>query len=167
MLSAKMNEQLNTHLNLEIFSSHLYLSMSAYFEKMGLGGFASWMYHQYEEETGHMQKFFKYVGDREGDVTISAMDAPQTTWESPLDAFEDSLKHEKEISAKINQLVDLALEERDHATNNFLQWFVSEQVEEESTVGQIVSKLQLIGDSKDGLYHLDKELNARTSTTTA
>ncbi len=161
MLSQKMQEALNKQVNEEFFSAYLYLAMSAYFESMNLSGFANWMYVQYQEENTHALKIFKYIIERDAEASLKAIDTPQLKWESPLHAFEDALNHKKKVSALINNLTDLALIEKDHATNNFLQWFISEQVQEEANAKKIKDQLKLIGNSSDGLFMLDKELALR------
>lgn len=161
MISEKMKVALNEQLNAELFSSYLYLSMSAYFDDINLKGMAAWMKMQSAEEYGHAMKFFDFiirVGQR---VTLKQIENPQLNWDAPQAAFEAALQHEKSITKKINDLTDLAISEKDHATNTFLHWFVDEQVEEESTVADIVENFKLIGDSKGGLFMLDKELGKR------
>ena len=167
MLSETMNSELNGQINAEIFSSYLYLSMSGWFESKGLSGFAHWMRLQAQEETAHAEKFFDFVHERNGRVILEAIDKPESEWQSPLDAFKAALHHEEFISGKINDLVNVAIDERDHATNNFLQWFVAEQVEEEATAGGIVDRLSLIGDDSAGLFALDLEMAKRANTAEA
>ena len=162
MVSEKMEKALNGQLNAEVYSGYLYLSMAAYFEDEDLAGFANWMRVQAEEELEHGMKFYDYIIRRGASVTLTAIDGPQTEWDSPLAAFEHVLEHEKMVTGLINDLVNLAIEEKDHATNNFLQWFVEEQVEEEANVGGVLAQLEMIGDDKSGLFALDKELGART-----
>ena len=164
MLSDKMNSALNEQINGEMFSSYLYLSMSGWFESKGLSGFASWMRVQVQEETFHSEKFFDFINERGGRVVLDAIEKPKAEWKSPLDVFEESLGHEEMISGLINNLVDLALTEKDHASNNFLQWFVAEQVEEEATAGAVVDRLRLIQDDSAGLFALDLEMGKRTFT---
>ena len=164
MISPDMEKALNDQINAEMFSSYLYLSMAAYFEDMDLGGFSAWMKAQAQEELFHAMKFFDYVNERGGRVVLGAIEQPAKEWSSPLQAFEASLDHEKYISKRINDLMNLAIDERDHATNNFLQWFVSEQVEEEDNVGQVVSRLKLMGEAAGGMFMLDRELGQRTFT---
>lgn len=161
MLSQDMEKALNKHLNEELSAAYHYLSTSAYFEQINLIGFASWMKAQATEELNHAMKFYNFIHDRGGAVTLTSVAAPRTEWESPLDAFEDSYNHECKVSKMIHNLVDLSLEEKDHPTNAFLQWFVTEQVEEEATAQGIVEKLKLVGDNKGGLFMLDKELGQR------
>jgi len=162
MISKTMEETLNQQINAELHSSYIYLSMSAYFESVNLRGFANWMRVQAQEELVHVCKFYNYLVERDGRVLLDAIDAPPTKWDSPLDTFEAAFKHEQKISGKINDLMDLALKEKDHATANFLQFFISEQVEEEATAKGVVDQLKMIGDAKAGLFMMDRELGART-----
>lgn len=164
MLSEKMTQALNKQLNAELFSAYLYLSMSAHFSDMGMSGFATWMNVQYQEEMSHAMKFYNYILERGGKVTLAAIDAPQTEWESTQAVFEDTLKHEQLITSLINELADLAIEEKDHATGIFLHWFVTEQVEEEDNVNEVLSKLKLTSGSGNGMFILDKELGLRVYT---
>jgi ferritin len=162
MLSPKIQDALNSQINAELYSSYLYLSMSAYCDSQNLAGMASWMRIQAQEEHAHAMKFFDFVNERDGRVLLAQIEAPKTEWTSPLDVFEETLAHEQKVTGLINGLVDLSLEEKDHASNTFLQWFVTEQVEEESTAKTIVDKLKLIGDNPVALYMLDGELGQRT-----
>ena len=161
MLSANLEKSLNDQLNAEMYSSYLYLSMNAYFKSVNLDGFANWMYAQAQEELMHAMKFYDFINQRGGRVVLSAIEAPPTAWDSPLAVFEETLKHEKKVTGLINALVETALGENDHATNIFLQWFVSEQVEEEDSVGSVLEQLKLLGDAKGGLFMLDRELAKR------
>ena len=161
MVNQKIQDALNAQLNAESFSAHLYMSMSAYFQSVNLKGMAHWMRLQAAEETAHELKFFDYILSRGGKVTLGQIDAPPTEWESPLAVFEAAYEHEQKVSAKINTLVDLSLAESDHASNAFLQWFVTEQVEEEESALEIVDQLRLIGDERGALFMLDRELGQR------
>lgn len=163
MLTKKMEEAINDQMNFEIFSANIYLSMVSYFEAQGLPGFATWMRAQYKEEIFHAMKMFDYVLEAGGRAQLSAIEAPPLEWESPLAAFENALAHEKVVTGRINDLMDLAQQEKDHASQIFFQWFVSEQVEEEATVGDIVSKLKLVGDG-GALFMLDRDLATRVFT---
>jgi len=163
MISQKIVDALTGQLNKEIFSSYLYLSMSAYFDSKNLTGMSQWMKLQSQEEYEHAMKFYDFILRIGGEVKLGSIDAPQTTWDSPLVVFEDSLNHERFISKSIHEIMDLAIEESDHPTKSFLQWFVDEQVEEEDTVQQIVENFKLIGESKGGLFMLDRELGARSA----
>jgi ferritin len=164
MLSKKMEKAINQQINAEMYSSYLYLSMATYFESKSLGGFSNWMRQQAQEEMFHGMKMFDYVCERGGRVTLDKIDKPPSKWTSPLNAFENVLSHEQKVTGLINKLVDLAQKENDHATNIFLQWFVSEQVEEEDTAGGLVDKLILIGKDANGLFMLDSELAQRAFT---
>ena len=164
MLSKKMEKAINQQINAEMYSSYLYLSMATYFESISLGGFSNWMRQQAQEELFHGMKMFDFVCERGGRVTLKAIDQPPAKWASPLDAMKNVLSHEQKVTGLINDLVNLAQDERDHATNIFLQWFVSEQVEEEDTAGSMVDKLKLIGKDANGLFMLDTELGQRTFT---
>ena len=163
MIDGRMQEALNKHTNSELYSSYLYLSMSAYFQSVNLAGFSAWMRVQAREELAHAMKFYDHVIERGGRVSLQAVEAPRSQWDSPLAAFEDAYRHEQKVTGLINQLVDQAVQTRDHATNNFLQWFVSEQVEEEASVDAIVQRLKLVGDSPGGLFMIDHHLGERAS----
>jgi ferritin len=162
MLPEKMETALNGQLNAELYSAYLYLSMNAYFRSVNLDGFANWMYYQAQEEVTHAMKFYDFINSRGGRVKLSQIDAPATEWNSPLAVFEATLEHEQKVTGLINDLVELALEEHDHATNIFLQWFVSEQVEEEESVGGVLEQLRLMGEAKGGLFMIDRELAKRS-----
>ncbi|MEA1949854.1 MAG: ferritin [Planctomycetota bacterium] len=162
-MKSEMQDAINKQINAELFSSYLYLSMSSYFESKDLPGMAAWMRVQAQEEVSHAMKFFDFVNERRGRVVLDGVGTPKTDWDSPLEAFEDAFKHECGISARIDSLVDIATEHKDHATANFLQWFVAEQVEEEATVDAIVARLRMFGDHSMGLVMLDKELAGRTA----
>ena len=165
MLKKKIQEQLNEQINAEIFSGYLYYAMEAYFESEDLNGFASWMHVQAQEELLHAQKFFNYINERGGKVELEAIEKPKAEWDSPLQAFEEAYEHETTVTERINNLYDLALEEKDHATASFLKWFIDEQVEEEATADEIVNKLKRVGDSGHGIFMLDSELGNRTLDT--
>jgi len=163
MLSKKMQDALNKHLNEEFYSSYLYLSIAAHFEEQNLKGFANWFKLQSQEEYGHAMKFYAFIIQAGGDVTLAQIGAPKTSWKTVMEAFKDTLAHEKKITGLIHKLVDGAMQSKDYAANNFLQWFVNEQVEEEATVEEIINKLEMIGDAKSGLFMLDRELGARAT----
>jgi ferritin len=162
MLTEKMQKALNGQLNAELYSSYLYLSMNAYFKSVNLDGFANWMHYQAQEELEHSMKFYDFILQRGGQVQLQQIEAPPTEWSSPLAVFEATLEHEQKVTGLINGLVDVAHEERDHATNIFLQWFVSEQVEEEENVGGVLEQLKLMGDASGGLFMIDRELAKRS-----
>lgn len=161
MLKEKVQKAINDQINAEQFSAFLYLSMSAYFYNKGLPGFANWMYIQYQEELTHANKFFKYVNDRGGKVTQKAIDQVDTDFEGVIDAFEKTLEHEQKVTASINNIMDIALAESDHATVSFLKWFVDEQVEEEANVTELLDTLKLINGQGNGIFMLDRELRGR------
>lgn len=161
MITEKIQKALNNQIKEEYFSSYLYLSMASYFESKNLNGFAHWMRVQSEEERGHAMKFYAYIHQQLGRVTLDAIDKPQSEWTSPLAVFEEAYRHEQKITKLINNLIDLMIAEKDYATNIFLQWFVTEQVEEESSAADIVEKLKMVGDSKQGLMMLDSILGQR------
>ncbi len=164
MIGKKIEKALNAQLNAEFYSSYLYLSMAAYFESINLPGFANWMRVQTQEEEFHALKFNDYIIERGGRVTLQAIEAPPTEWASPLDAMEATLTHEQKVTGLINDLVFLARDERDNASEIFLQWFVTEQVEEEDNVNKILAQLRRIKDKPHGLFMLDRELGQRVFT---
>jgi len=164
MISKKMEQALNKQLNNEFFSAYLYLAMSAWSENRGLKGFANWFYVQYQEENFHAMKFYTYLLDQGAEVDLLKIEKPETNFSSPLEAFEKTLEHEQFITKSIYELVDLAVSEKDHATNAFLQWFISEQVEEEASVNEIIDNLKLIDNQGNGIFMIDKELGTRTFT---
>ena len=161
MLSKKLCDALNKQLNNELYSAYLYLSMSSYAGSIGLKGSANWFMVQYQEEMVHAMKFYNYINSRGGHVELAAIAAPPTEFPSLLDMFERTLTHEQFITSSINELTDLALSEKEHATNIFLQWFVTEQIEEGENDRDIIGKLKLIGDNGQGVLMLDNELAAR------
>jgi ferritin len=164
MLSEKMQEKLNSQLNAELYSAYLYLSMSAYFESLNLPGFANWMRVQAREELLHTEKFFDHINERDGRVALRPVDGPTTDWDSPVAVFEEVYGHEKKVTGLVNDLVSASLKESDHATNTFLQWFVTEQVEEESSAQKVLQSLKLVGKDGAGLLMLDRELAQRVFT---
>lgn len=163
-MNEKIEKAINEQINKELYSAYLYLSMAGYFESVSLPGFANWMKVQFQEEQFHAFKMFDFVVERGGRVKLHAIDSPPGEWDSPLAVFEEVCAHEAKVTGYINDLVDLAITEKDHATNNMLQWFVGEQVEEESTAGEIRDKLKLIGNEGGGLFMMDKEFSARVFT---
>lgn len=165
MLSEKLEKELNAQINAEVFSAYLYFAKASWFKSQNLEGCAGWMQVQALEELTHAKKFYDFVEDRGGRVVLAAIDAPPREWDSPLQAFEKVLEHERKVTGLINGLLDLAREERDHATEIFLQWFVTEQVEEEAAADKIIQQLKLMGAAPGGLYMLDKELGARNAST--
>ena len=164
MINKRVEEELNKQLNAEFYSAYLYLSMSAYCADNNLAGFSHWMRMQFEEEQAHAMKFFQYILDRGGNVKLQEIEKPQHEWNGIIDVFEHTLRHEQHVTSMINDLVNVAMEERDHATVNLLQWYVSEQVEEEATVSDLLDQLRLIEGKGPGLFMLDREAKLRTNT---
>ncbi len=156
-----MQNAMNDQVTAEFYSAHLYLSMSAYLESIDVPGFANWMRIQYQEEVTHAEKLLAYVIERDGRAIIKSFDSLPTEWNSALAAFEDAYAHEQKVTGLINNLMDIAISEKDHASQVFLQWFVNEQVEEEASVKAIIQQLKLLGDSKSGLFQVDRELGQR------
>lgn len=164
MINEKMEKAFNEQINKELFSSYLYLSMAAYFQNIGLSGFANWMRVQVQEENFHAMRMFDYVINRGGKVILEAIDKPDYEWKNPLHVYAETLKHEEYVTSLIYKLSDIADEVKDRSSISFLQWFIDEQVEEEATAGDIVSKLKLISENGDALYAMDKEFAARVYT---
>ncbi len=164
MLHADVQKALNAQVNAELYSAYLYYAMAAYFEATGLPGAAHWMKIQTQEELVHVTKYFEYLVDRGGRVQLGTVAAPPDKWKSPVAAFEAALAHEREISARIHKIADLAVKNRDHGTQNFLQWFIAEQIEEEKSAEDVVQKLRLAGNDGAGLFMIDRELAARVFT---
>ncbi len=159
-----MQKALNDQIAKEFGASYLYLSMAAYFAEKNFNGFANWMRMQAAEENKHALKLFQFVEDRGGRVTLEGIDRPPPDFPSPIAAFEHARDHETKVSDGINQLYELAATDKDWATQATLQWFITEQVEEEKTSSEIVSTLRMIGDNASGLYMFDKELGRRGSS---
>lgn len=164
MMSQKMQDALNAQINAEWYSAYLYLAMNSYFTSVNLVGMATWMRVQTQEEMFHGSKIYDFVNERGGRAILRAIDQPPANWDSPLAVFENALVHEEKVTSLINNLVDLSMTERDHATTIFLQWFVTEQVEEEANASGIVSKLKMIGKDASSLFALDQELGQRVFT---
>ena len=161
MLNPKIQDALNEQVNAELYSAYLYLSMSAYLDSENLKGMANWMRIQAQEEMTHVMKFYDFIHDRDGQVILKAIEGPKTEWNSPLEIFEEALAHERLVSGLINDLVNLAMSENDHMAATFLQWFVTEQVEEEANVKEIVDKMKMVGDNGVARFMLDGELSQR------
>ena len=164
MISKKLEEAINAQINAELWSAYLYLSMSAYCQEAGFPGIANWFAVQFKEEQDHAMIFFNYLQSRGGRVLLQPIEAVETEWSSPLAAFEHTLQHEQKVTSLINNLMALAVEEKDFAAQSRLNWFVDEQVEEEENATDLIHKLRLIGDNGYGLYQLDQELAARVYT---
>jgi ferritin len=163
MIGKRMQDALNEQIKHELESAYLYLSMVAYFDSTSLQGMAQWMRVQTQEEIEHAMKFFDHIHDRDGRVELLPLAKPKKEWSSPLEAFKAAYEHEQFITGKINALMKIAAEENDHAAGVLLQWFVTEQVEEEASTLKVVNLLERIGDSGHGLVMLDRELGTRTS----
>ena len=164
MISKKLEKAINEQINAEFWSAYLYLSMSAHFSNQGLPGFANWFQVQFQEEQDHALKLMNYLISKGNKVELQPIKKVETSWESILKAFEDTLAHERVVTGLINNLVGIARSENDYASENMLQWFVNEQVEEEETAQGMVDSLKLIGANGFGIYTMDKELGQRTYT---
>ncbi|HEY4611896.1 MAG TPA: ferritin [Bacteroidota bacterium] len=164
MLSKAMLKALNEQVTQEFYASHLYLSMSAHFESANQPGFARWMQVQSKEENEHAMKLYKYIHDRNGRVTLDGVSKPPAEFKKPLDIMKQALEHEKKVSAMINRLYEMAVKEKDYPTQVMLQWFITEQVEEEKTASDIIELLKQIGDAPAGLIMLDRQLGARAGS---
>jgi ferritin len=162
MINNKIQEALNKQINAELYSSYLYLSMSSYFQSINLNGFANWMRCQAQEELVHAMKFYNFINDRGGIVKLAPIEGPPIKWNSPLHAFQEAYAHEEKVTGLINDLVELTMKQKDHASVTFLQWFVNEQVEEEASADGVVQQLKLAGDVGSGLFMIDRELASRT-----
>jgi ferritin len=164
MLKKKVEDICNRQIEREGFSSNLYIAMASWAETNGFSGVAAWLYSQADEERLHMLKFIKYINERGGKAVIPALKKPSSEFKSVEDVFKEVLKHEEFVTASINEIVALTLEEKDFNTNNFLQWFVMEQVEEEASVRTIIDKVRLVG--KNNMYQFDRDiLSLRTPAT--
>ena len=166
-MDKSIEQAFNEQVNAEFYSQYLYLSMANYLTSQGLDGMAHWMRIQVDEERAHAIRFIDYIHERNGRVVLNQIDQPKIEWESPLEVFRDAYEHECMITAKINALVDLAIKQNDHATAAFLQWFVTEQVEEEANASAIVSRLERIGDHGMGMLMVDQQLGQRPAADTS
>jgi ferritin len=164
MISKTMQDAIDVHIQVEMYSANLYLSMSAYCESINFKGFAHWLRVQSQEEMHHAMKLFDYLTDRGGRVLLGAIEQPPQEFKSPRDVFEQTLEHEKKITAKIYRLYEMAMSEKDYATQSMLQWFISEQVEEEARASEIVEKLRMIGESSNAIFMVDKEVGKRAAS---
>jgi ferritin len=167
MLSKNVQASLNEQFNVELYSAYAYLAMSAHFVATHLDGFAQWMKIQAEEEMVHAMKYYTYLNERGGEVIFKPIAAPNSKWETPLDVFKDALKQEQKNTKLINEQMELAFQEKDHASQIFLQWLVTEQVEEEQSIVSIVEKLKLINNDPSGLLILDQNLGQRPAEAAA
>jgi ferritin len=161
MLGKEIQDAMNEQMKNEFYAAYQYLSMAAYCESENLPGFAHWMRTQAREETQHAMKFYDFILDRNGRVVLQAVEEPVVEFGSPLEVFERALEHEQRVTAMINDLYGLAVRENDYAGQTFLQWFVTEQVEEEKNAGDVVETLKMIGDRSEALFLLDRELGRR------
>ncbi len=166
MLSKNIENALNEQIKIEAESSQVYLAMASWAETQGFEGVASFMYKHSDEERMHMLKLAKFVNERGGHAKVSALKAPPVSFGSFKEMFQTLFDHEVMVSEKINVLVDITLKNKDYATHNFLQWYVSEQIEEEALARNILDKINLIGDDKGGLYLFDNDVKILASTTT-
>ncbi|MCZ2356797.1 MAG: ferritin [Bacteroidia bacterium] len=161
-ISDKLHEMLNEQIANELYSCNLYLSMASYFLDLELNGFANFFLVQVEEENFHAMRQFKYLHDVDGKLILRAIEAPQTGFKSIKNVFEITMEHEKKVTKSINKMIQQAVKENDFATHTFLQWFVTEQVEEEATVKNILKKIEMVADNSSALYLLNEELSRRT-----
>ncbi|MBW8056804.1 MAG: ferritin [candidate division NC10 bacterium] len=161
MLSKVLQDAINDQIKDEFYAAYLYLAMSAHFETVHLPGCARWMRGQSQEEASHAMKLFEFVHERGGRVVLHAIKQPPANFKSPLDAFQQALEHERGVTRMIHRLYELAAKENDYATQIMLQWFITEQVEEERSAGDIVEQLKMVGDQSVALFMLDKQLGAR------
>ncbi|MEA2087965.1 MAG: ferritin [Candidatus Caldatribacteriota bacterium] len=167
MLNEKMVKSINHQINRELYSAYLYISMASYADAEGLSGFANWYKIQAKEEEFHAEKMYNYVNQQGSRVLLEGIEQPPTEFSSIVDLFEKTLEHEKGVTAMINDLVKLAREENDYATESFLQWYVTEQVEEEASPTEIIQKLKFVGEDGRGLLMIDKDLAGRVFTVPA
>ncbi len=164
MITEKLEKAINYQINRELFSEYYYLSMASYFNSTGLDGFENFFLVQVEEERFHAMKMYRFLNEKGGSVVLDKIEAPKTEFKSPLEVFQLAYEHEKLVSGLINDLMDIAIEENDHAAKHFLNWFVEEQVEEEASMEGILNKLKLINGEGHGLLMLDAELGQRSFT---
>ncbi|MFC2143617.1 ferritin [Candidatus Aenigmatarchaeota archaeon] len=161
MMDKKLLEKLNEQVVHEFYSSYLYLSMAAYFENKSLKGFAHWMRLQAQEENAHAMKIFNFILERGENVELGAIKKPKTSWASTIDVIRETLAHEKSVTGLINSLVEMSKKANDNATQIFLNWFVTEQIEEESNASEILDRLTLVGEKGEGIFMIDRELAQR------
>lgn len=162
MFSTEVQDAMNEQIKNELYSAYLYLSMVAHFEAVNLPGFAHWMRMQSNEEVAHAMKFFDFINERGGRVELKAIEQPPVEWGSPLDIFESALNHEQKVTAMINNIYEIAVAQKDYASQNMLQWFIDEQVEEEKSAGDIVETLKMFGERDTVVLLMDRQLGERT-----
>jgi ferritin len=161
MISKKISDAINRQINREFYSAYLYFSMASYFESINLKGFAHWMEIQSKEEFSHGKKLYDFLIERGGRPIMQDIEAPPSEWKSPTNVYEETYNHERAVTEMINDLVNLAKDEKDHATTVFLQWFINEQVEEEASSNEILQKLKMVGEKGHVLLMIDRELAQR------
>lgn len=161
MIKKEVLNALNEQINAESYSAYMYLSMAAYFEEIGLSGFANWMKVQYQEEAAHALKFFNYVTERNGKVVLKAIEQVPVDFDGIVDVYEKTLAHEINVTNLINNLMNVAVAANDHATQSFLKWFIDEQVEEEANVEKVLANLRLINGQGNGIFMMDREMSQR------
>jgi ferritin len=166
MITQTIANALNTQVGREFYSAYFYLSMSAHSDSLGFKGFASWFMAKYNEELLHAMKIYQYILNQGAQVKLLPIDQPPATFEGPLAMFEATLAHEQQVTKNISDLIDLAMSERDHATQIFLHWFITEQIEEEATVSEIIAKIKLVGTRGDGLFMIDNQVGQKVSLPT-
>jgi ferritin len=164
MITQRLQEEFNEQIKYELYSAYMYMAMSAYCSDRNLSGFAHWMRMQAEEEVDHAMRFYNFLLERGGRVELQAIDRPPVEYGSPLQVMEKSLEHERFVTSRINQLYDVAVEEADHPAAVMLQWFITEQVEEEATIDEIVQRMKMFGEEGPALLMVDSQLGARTTT---
>ncbi len=167
MMNKTVEIAINKQIKNEFSSAYIYLAMSAFCESKNLPGFANWLRQQYQEETAHALRLFDFLSDRGGKITLHALEAPSSDFSTPVQVFESVLAHEKKVTAMINELYALAVKENDYPTQVEMQWFITEQVEEEKTASDILEQLKLAGGNNTALLILDRELGSRTGGSTA
>jgi len=165
MINERLTDAINDQINFELYSEYLYLSMQAYFQKINLLGFANWMSVQVQEERAHAMGLYNYLIERNGEIELECITKPNTNWESTLEVFEETLKHEQLVTGRIDSIMNIAEEEKDRAALSFLQWYIKEQVEEEANASAILQTLKMIKDDPNALLLLDKDLATRTFVT--
>ena len=161
MISTKVEKAINDQINAEFWSAYMYLSMSAYFENQGFKGFANWMRIQFNEEQEHALKFLNYLNERGGKVVLQPIAKVPVEWKDSLDAFNETYSHEQKVTSLIYGIMDVAIAEKDYATQSFLKWFIDEQVEEEANASDIVNRVKMVNGNTNGLFMIDKELGKR------
>lgn len=166
MISKKVEEAINRQIRNEEHSARIYMAMASWCETKGYRGAAAFLYKQSDEERMHQLKFIKFLNDRGGYAQLQALEVPNAEYSSLLEVFKNVLRHEEFVTAAINEIYAITIDEKDYTTGNFLQWFINEQIEEESTAHTILDKINLVGDDKAGMFHIDKELETMAAQKT-